>query len=154
MTTSSTSLDGSSYAFAIVVSRFNPAITEKLLSGAQEALQGHGVLNHNIDVLRVPGAFEIPVVAKQLAQTGRYQAIICLGAVIRGETDHYEYVAGEAARGIAQVGLDTGVPAIFGVLAAETEAHVQERAGGKMGNKGWQAALAAIEMARVMESSK
>jgi len=138
---------GEGFQFGIVVSRFNGFITEQLLAGALDGLHRHGVRDEDIDVLRVPGAFEIPVAIKQLAMLQRYQAIIGLGAVIRGATPHFDYIAGEVSKGIANVALDTGVPCIFGILTTETIEQAIERAGTKMGNKGWEAALSAVEMA-------
>jgi len=134
--------------FAIVVSRFNGAITQRLLEGAQDALRRHGA--GDVDVAWVPGSFEIPLAARRLAQSGRYQAIICLGAVIRGETPHFEYVANAVSQGVARVGLETGVPTIFGVITADTVEQALDRAGLKAGNKGYDAALAAIEMANLL----
>jgi len=143
-------LDGSGLALALVVSRFNDFVTEKLLVGAQEALQLHAVSQH--EVFRVPGCFEIPVVAKRLAQSGRYHAIVCLGAVIRHETDHHLYVGGQAAEGIQRAALDTSVPCIFGVLTCDTEEQALERAGGKRGNKGFEAVEAAVRVANLLRS--
>jgi 6,7-dimethyl-8-ribityllumazine synthase len=143
-------LDGSGLALALVVSRFNDFVTEKLLVGAQEALQLHAVSQH--EVFRVPGCFEIPVVAKRLAQSGRYHAIVCLGAVIRHETDHHLYVGGQAAEGIQRAALDTGVPCIFGVLTCDTEEQALERAGGRRGNKGFEAVEAAVRVANLLRS--
>jgi len=141
-------LDGSGLTLAIVVSRFNEFATGKLLAGAQEAAERCGVARH--EVFWVPGSFEIPVVAKRLAQTGRYQAIVCLGAVVRHETAHFEYVAGQAAEGIQRAALDTGVPCIFGVLTCDTEEQALERAGGKHGNKGFEAVETAIRVANLL----
>jgi 6,7-dimethyl-8-ribityllumazine synthase len=141
-------LDGSGLALAIVVSRFNDFVTEKLLAGAEEALQRHAVSQH--EVFRVPGCFEIPVVAKRLAQSGRYHAIVCLGAVIRHETDHYVYIAGQAAEGIQRVALETGVPCIFGVLTCDNDEQALDRAGGKRGNKGFEAVETAIRVANLL----
>ncbi len=141
-------LDGSSLALALVVSRFNELVTAKLLAGAQEAIQRYNVANH--DLVWVPGAFELPLAAKRLAQTGRYHAIVCLGAVIRHETDHYEHIAREAAAGIQRTALDTGVPCIFGVLTTDTEQQALDRAGGKHGNKGFEAIQFAIQMANLL----
>ena len=135
---------------AIVASRFNEAVVEGLILGATEALSREGMSPGQWDVIRVPGAFEIPVVAKRLAESGRYNALICLGAVIRGATPHFEYVAGEAAKGIAATAMQSGVPVLFGVLTTETIEQAIERAGTKFGNKGWDAALGAIEMADLM----
>jgi 6,7-dimethyl-8-ribityllumazine synthase len=141
---------GEGFRFGIVISRFNGFITERLLEGAVDGLVRHGVRDDDIDVLRVPGAFEIPVAAKRLATQNRYHAIVCLGAVIRGATPHFDYVAGQVSSGIASVALDTGVPCIFGILTTETIEQAIERAGTKMGNKGWEAALSAVEMAHVL----
>jgi 6,7-dimethyl-8-ribityllumazine synthase len=136
---------------AIVVARFHEAVTSRLLSGAFDGLRARGVDVDDVDVAWVPGAFEIPVVAKRFATTGRYDALICLGAVVRGETAHFELVAGEAARGVATVARETGVPAIFEVLATETLEQAEARAGGAHGNKGWDAAQAALEMADLLD---
>ena len=136
--------------FAILVSRFNEFVTSKLLGGALDALQRHGVAEGAIDVAWVPGSFEMPVVAVRLAETKKYAAVICLGAVIRGGTDHYQYVAAEAAKGVAAAAMKTGVPCIFGVLTCETIEQAIERAGAKAGNKGADAAVSAIEMANLM----
>jgi 6,7-dimethyl-8-ribityllumazine synthase len=135
--------------FAIVAARFNHFIVQQLVEGAGDALRRHGVADDAVDVVWVPGSFEIPLVAKHLAGGGRYSAIICLGTVIRGETDHYDHVAGQAAAGVAQAALSTGVPVIFGVLTCETLEQAINRAGAKSGNKGFEAALAAIEMANL-----
>lgn len=143
-------LDGSGLALAVVVSRFNDFVTEKLLAGAEEAIQRHAVSEH--EVFRVPGCFEIPVVARRLAQSGRYHAIVCLGAVIRHETDHHLYVGGQAAEGIQRVALDTGVPCIFGVLTCDTDEQALERAGGEHGNKGFEAVEAAVRVANLLRS--
>jgi len=138
--------------FGLVVSRFNDFISHKLLEGALDALHRHEVAEEDIDVAWVPGAFEIPVVAKKLATSGRYDAVICLGAVIRGSTPHFDYVAGESAKGVAQVSFQTGRPVIYGILTTDTIEQAIERAGTKMGNKGWDAALAAIEMANLFQA--
>ena len=135
---------------AIVASRFNEFITSKLLSGAEDGLVRHGVPGENIDVAWVPGAFEIPVVALRLAQSGKYDAVICLGAVIRGSTSHYDYVCNEVSKGIAAVGLDSGIPVLFGVLTTENIEQAIERAGTKAGNKGYDCALSAIEMVNLI----
>ena len=135
--------------FGIVVSRFNEFVTSKLLQGAMDCLQRHGVSDDQVDVAWVPGSVELPLVAQRMATGGRYVAVMCLGCVIQGDTDHYKYVAGEAAKGIAQVALQTGVPIIFGVLTTETLEQAVHRAGVKSGNKGADAALAAIEMANL-----
>jgi 6,7-dimethyl-8-ribityllumazine synthase len=142
--------DGKDMRVAIVAARFNQAITAKLVDGALEALASHGVRQEHTDIAWVPGAFEIPLVAKRFATSGRYQAVVALGAVIRGETAHFDLVANEAARGIMQVTLETGVPVIFEVLATETLAQAESRAGGVHGNKGWEAAESALEMAWLM----
>ena len=136
--------------FGLVVSRFNTFITERLLSGAMNALERTGAGADAIDVVRVPGSLEIPVTAREMGRSGRYDAIICLGAVIRGETAHFDYVAAETARGIADVGRETGVPTIFGVLACDTLEQAIHRAGAKGGNKGFEAGMAALEMATLM----
>ena len=136
--------------FGIIVSRFNSFVSERLLEGALDTLLRSGAEEDAIDVVRVPGAFEIPLMAQKMAKSGNYDAIICLGAVIRGATSHYDLVANEAAKGIAQVGLDSGVPTIFGVLTTDTIEQAIERAGSKAGNKGSEAALAAIEMINLL----
>jgi 6,7-dimethyl-8-ribityllumazine synthase len=141
---------GEGLRFGIVLSRFNGFITERLLEGAIDGLMRHGVRDEDIDVVRVPGAFEIPVAAKRLALLSRYQAIICLGAVIRGATPHFDYIAGQVSSGVAATALETSVPCIFGILTTETIEQAVERAGTKMGNKGWEAALSAVEMANVL----
>ena len=135
----------------VIAARFNEVVTGKLVEGAVEGLKKHGVDEERIDVAWVPGAFELPLVAKRLARTERYDALICLGAVIRGETAHFELVAGEAAAGIREAAEATGVPVTFGVLTTETLEQALDRAGGKHGNKGWDAATAAIEMASLLE---
>ena len=150
MTTFEGQLRGEGLSIAIVVSRFNELVTRALLAGAWDGLARHGVEPEGVDVAWVPGAFEIPLTARKLAESGRYQAVICLGAVIRGETPHFDHVANQASSGIARVALDTGVPIIFGVLTADTLEQAMERAGGKMGNKGYDAAVDAIEMANLM----
>ena len=144
---------GKGLKIAMVVSRFNEFVTNKLLEGAQDALLRHDVNQDDIDIAWVPGAFEIPVVAQKLAQTNRYDAVICLGAVIRGATPHFEYIAAEVTKGIAQVGLNTGVPVIFGVITSDTLEQAIERAGTKSGNKGFDAAVNAIEMANLMKAT-
>ena len=140
---------GQGLKIGIVVSRFNEFISSKLLSGALDALSRHGVAEEDVTVAWVPGGFEIPVIALHMARSGRYDAVICLGAIIRGATPHFEYVAAEVAKGIARVGMDTGVPTIFGVVTADNLEQAIERAGTKMGNKGFDAAQAAIEMANL-----
>lgn len=136
--------------FGIVASRFNEFITAKLLSGALDALKRHGARDEDIALAWVPGAFEIPMVAKKMAEQGKYNAVICLGAVIRGATPHFDYVSAEVSKGIAGISLQTGVPTIFGVLTTEDLEQAIERAGTKAGNKGWDAAVAAIEMADLL----
>lgn len=140
-------LDGASLRVAVVVSRFNELITEKLLAGAVDTALECGVPDESIDVVWVPGAFELPMAAQWLADSGAYDAIACVGAVIRGETPHFDFVAGEAARGIADVARESGLPVTFGVITSDTLAQAQARAGGTVGNKGREAMLAAIEMA-------
>ena len=136
--------------FGIVISRFNELISTQLLSGAQDCLLRHECKNDNITVARVPGSFEIPLIAKKMAQSSNYDAIICLGAVIRGSTPHFEYIASEVSKGVANVGLETGVPVIFGIITSDTIEQALERAGIKAGNKGWDAALSAIEMVNLL----
>ncbi len=143
---------GEGLKFGIVVARFNDFITNKLLDGAQDALLRHGVSEEDIEVTWVPGSFEIPLVAQKLANTKRYDAVICLGAVIRGGTPHFEYVASEVTKGIAQVGLSSGMPVIYGVITADTLEQAIERAGTKQGNEGSKAALTAIEMANLLKT--
>jgi len=143
---------GKGLKFGLVVSRFNEFITKKLLEGAQDALLRHGVSQEDIEVAWVPGSFEIPLIAKKLAQTKRYDAVICLGAVVRGGTPHFEYIAAEVTKGIAKVGLETGLPVIYGVITADTLEQAIERAGTKMGNKGFEAAVNAIEMANLVKA--
>ena len=147
-------LQGSGLRVAIVVSRFNQFITQKLLDGALEGLRQLGVQDSDTTVAWVPGSFEIPLAAKTLAQSGSYEAVICLGAVIRGETVHFEMVANESARGIGRASLDTGVPVIFGVVTADNIDQAINRAGGKSGNIGFNAALAAVDMARLLATIK
>ncbi len=144
-------MDGAGLRLAMVVSRFNSAITERLLAGAQEALKKSGAANEDVEVVHVPGAFELPLAAKKLASKGQYDALIAIGCVIRGETSHYEYVCSETARGIQLAQMDTGVPIIFCVLTCETQEQALARAGGEHGNKGFDSGLAAIEMARLSE---
>ena len=138
--------------FALVVSRFNDFISDRLLSGALDALVRHGARDEDIDIVKVPGSFEIRFMAKKMAEKEKHHAVICLGAVIRGSTPHFEYVSGEVAKGIALVGLESGVPVIFGVVTTDTLEQAIERAGTKAGNKGWDAAVAAMEMAGLVES--
>ena len=137
--------------FAIVVSRFNDFITNKLLDGAVDALVRHGSSEKDIDVIKVPGAFEIPLIAKIVAEKKSHDAVICLGTVIRGATPHFDYVAGEAAKGIATASMETGIPIAFGVITSDNIEQAVERAGSKSGNKGWDAAMVAIEMAQLLK---
>jgi 6,7-dimethyl-8-ribityllumazine synthase len=137
--------------FAIIISRFNDFITKKLHDGAIDALLRHGASEQNIDIIKVPGSFELPLAAKKIAEKKSYDAVICLGTVIRGATPHFEYVAAEAAKGIASASMETGVPIAFGVLTTDTIEQAVERAGSKSGNKGWDAALVAIEMAQLLK---
>lgn len=145
-------LNGAGLRVAIVVARFNETVTRPLLDGAREGLVRLSVDADSIDVVWIPGCFELPMVAKHLAESRSYDAIICLGAVIRGETAHFDYVAGQAASGIARVGIDTGVPTIFGVLTTDTLDQAINRAGAKAGNKGFDAALTAVEMATLLRT--
>ncbi len=144
-------LSGKGLKFGIVAARFNDFITARLLDGAVDALQRHGVAENDIEVVKVPGSYEIPLAAKMMAQTKKYNAVICLGAVIRGATPHFEYVSAEVSKGVASVSMESGLPVIFGVLTTDTIEQAIERAGTKSGNKGWDAALSAIEMANVMK---
>ena len=142
---------GEGRRIAVVVARFHEHVTAKLLEGARAGLRSRGVADEAVDVAWVPGAFEIALVAKRMASTGAYDAVICLGAIVRGETAHFDLIATEAARGAAEVGRETGVPVIFEVLATETLAQAEARAGGVHGNKGWDAAEAALEMADLLD---
>jgi 6,7-dimethyl-8-ribityllumazine synthase len=146
-------LSGKGLKFGIVAARFNDFITARLLDGAVDALQRHGVAESDIEIVKVPGSYEIPLAAKMLALSKKYNAVICLGAVIRGATPHFEYVSAEVSKGVASVSLDSGVPVIFGVLTTDSIEQAIERAGTKSGNKGWDAALAAIEMANVIKQT-
>jgi 6,7-dimethyl-8-ribityllumazine synthase len=137
--------------FAVAVSRFNGIVTSKLLEGALGAFRHQGVSDDDVEVAWTPGAFELPLVALRLARSGQFDAVVCLGAVIRGETPHFDHVAGQAASGIQRVALETGVPCIFGVLTTEDLDQALDRAGGKHGNKGWESATAAVEMAGLMD---
>jgi len=137
--------------FALVVSRFNDFITEKLLSGALDALIRSGTSDEDIEVVKVPGAFEIPLLAQKMAKTNRFDAVICLGAVIRGSTPHFDYVSAEVSKGVAAVSMKSDIPVIFGVITVDTIEQAIERAGTKAGNKGWSAAIAAVEMANLFE---
>lgn len=140
--------------FGVVVSRFNSFITDRLLGGALDALRRNGATSDAIDVAKVPGSLEIPVVAREMASSGRYDAVICLGAVIRGETPHFDYVASESAKGVAAVGRETGVPTIYGILTCNTLEQAINRAGAKSGNKGFDAAMGAIEMANLIKQMR
>ena len=142
-------LDGNGLAIAVVASRFNELLAERLLEGALDTLERRGVSSADIAVVRVPGAFEIPTAVAHLARSGRWDAVVCVGAVVRGETPHFEWVAGEAARGIARLGVETGVPVLFGIVTTDTVEQALDRVGGKHGNRGADAAAAAIEMAHV-----
>lgn len=144
-------LVGTDLKIGIVVGRFNDFITGRLLNGAEDALRRHGVDEQNIDVAWVPGAFEIPVIAKKLAATKKYDAVITLGTVIRGSTPHFDYVCNEVAKGVAAINMQEGIPVIFGVITTDNIEQAIERAGTKAGNKGWDAATAAIEMANLMK---
>lgn len=143
-------LDATGLRVAVVVSRFNELFTKQLLEGAWDCLRRHGADEGSVSAVWVPGAFEIPLVARRLAESGQFDAVICLGAVIRGATAHFDYVAGQAAAGVARVALETGIPIIFGILTTDTLEQTMERSGTKAGNKGWEAALTAIEMASLL----
>jgi len=147
-------LIGKGLKFGIVVSRFNEFFSTKLLDGAKDALNRHGVLETDIEVAWTPGSFEIPLIAQKMAETKKYNAVICLGAVIRGGTPHFDYIASEVAKGIAKIGLETGVPVIFGVITTDTLEQAIERSGTKDGNKGFDAAVSAIEMANLVKGIK
>ena len=144
-------LHAKGFRFGLVVSRFNEFISSKLLTGALDALKRHEAREEDIEITWVPGAFEIPLIAKKIAKSGRYDAVICLGVVIRGDTPHFDYIASEVTKGIALVGLETEIPAIFGVITCDTLEQAIERAGTKAGNKGWDAALGAIEMVNLIK---
>jgi len=150
MTTFEGKLNGQGLKFGLVVARFNELISSRLYEGALDCLRRHDVADGDVDAAWVPGAFEMPLVAKRMAESGKYDAVVCLGAVIRGGTPHFDYVAGEAAKGIAKVSLDTGVPVIFGVLTTDTIEQAIERSGTKAGNKGADAALCALELANLL----
>jgi 6,7-dimethyl-8-ribityllumazine synthase len=144
-------ISGEGKRFGVVVARFNDFISDRLLNGALDALVRHGTKDEDIDIVKVPGSFEIPLAAKKMAQRGKYDAIICLGAVIRGSTPHFEYISAEVTKGVASVSLESGVPVIFGVITTDTLEQAIERAGSKSGNKGWAAGVAAMEMADLMD---
>jgi 6,7-dimethyl-8-ribityllumazine synthase len=143
-------LDAAGGRFALVVSRFNAFITERLLAGALDALERSGAASDKITVVRVPGSFEIPLAARRLAQSGKYDAVVCLGAVLRGDTRHFDYIAAAVTRGVAAAGLESGIPVIYGVLTCDTLEQAIDRAGLKSGNKGFEAAMAAVEMFQLM----
>ncbi len=145
-------LNGKGLRFGLIVGRFNELISTRLHKGALDCLRRHDVADADVDVALVPGAFEMPLVAQRMAASGKYDAIVCLGAVIRGGTPHFEYVAAETAKGIAKVSLDSGVPVVFGVLTTDTIEQAIERAGTKDGNKGWAAAATALEMASLLRA--
>ncbi len=148
------SIIGTGLKFGVVVSRFNDFITNRLLAGAVEAFKQGGVEDRDITVVRVPGSFEIPMVAKKMAMANKYNAIVCLGAVIRGATPHFDYIAAEVTKGIANIALEAGIPVIYGVLTTDTVEQAIERAGSKNKNRGWDAALQAIEMANLYKGLK
>ena len=144
-------VDGSGKHFGIVVSRFNSFVSERLLEGCLDCLHRHGVRDEDVTIARVPGSFEIPLIAKKLVERGGLDAVIAVGAVIRGATPHFDYVAGESAKGVAMVTLDTGVPIVYGIVTADTIEQAVERAGTKAGNKGWDAAMAAMELVNLIK---
>ncbi|MDH4139926.1 MAG: 6,7-dimethyl-8-ribityllumazine synthase [Coriobacteriia bacterium] len=152
MTTFEGNLIGTGLKIGIVASRFNELLSNRLVGGAQDGLARHGVEPADVDLVWVPGGFEIPLAAKTLSDSGRYDVVIALGVIIRGGTPHFEYIASEVAKGVAKVSLDTGIPVVFGVITADTIEQAVERAGTKAGNKGWDAALSAIEMANLLKS--
>ena len=147
-------LNAKGFRFGLVVSRYNHFITERLLEGALDALLRHGGKEENLEIVRVPGSFEIPLLAKQMASSGRYDAVICIGALIRGGTIHFDVLSAEVTKGVAQAALETGVPITFGVITTDTLEQAIERAGTKMGNKGWEAAESAIELANLLKAIK
>ena len=147
-------LNAKGFRFGLVVSRYNNFITERLLEGAMDALLRHGGKKENLEIVRVPGSFEIPLLAKQMASSGRFDAVICLGALIRGGTIHFDVLSAEVTKGVAQVGLETGIPITFGVITTDTLEQAIERAGTKMGNKGWEAAESAIELVNLLKAIK
>ncbi len=144
-------LNASGKRFALVVSRYNEFFSSRLLSGAQDCLLRHGASAEDVEIFRVPGSFELPLVAKRAAETGKFHAVVCLGAVLRGQTSHFDFVAAEVAKGVSHVSLETGVPTIFGVITTETIEQAVDRSGARAGNRGADAALAAIEMANLLE---
>ena len=147
-------LNAKGFRFGLVVSRYNHFITERLLEGALDALMRHGGKDENIEIVRVPGSFEIPLLAKQMAASGRFDAVICVGALIRGGTIHFDVLSAEVTKGVAQAALETGVPITFGVITTDTLEQAIERAGTKMGNKGWEAAESAIELVNLLKAVK
>ena len=147
-------LNAKGFRFGLVVSRYNHFITERLLEGALDALMRHGGKDENLEIVRVPGSFEIPLLAKQMAASGRYDAVICVGALIRGGTSHFDVLSAEVTKGVAQAALETGVPITFGVITTDTLEQAIERAGTKMGNKGWEAAESAIELVNLLKAVK
>jgi 6,7-dimethyl-8-ribityllumazine synthase len=147
-------LNAKGFRFGLVVSRYNHFITERLLEGALDALKRHGGKEENLEIVRVPGSFEIPLLAKQMAASGRYDAVICVGALIRGGTIHFDVLSAEVTKGVAQAALETGVPITFGVITTDTLEQAIERAGTKMGNKGWEAAESAIELVNLLKAVK
>lgn len=147
-------LDAKNLKFALIVSRYNELISDRLLEGALDCLERHGAEEKNISVYKVPGSFEIPLFAKKIAEAKNPDAVICIGALIRGETPHFDYLSAEVAKGIATVGMESGIPVIFGVLTSDTLEQALERAGAKAGNKGWTAALSGIEMANLYRVSR
>lgn len=144
-------LNADGKCFALVAARYNEIVSRRLISGARDCLERHGAAAGDIELYRVPGSFEIPLVAKKLAKSGKFDAVVCLGTVIRGETPHFDFVASEAARGVGQAGMDSGVPVIFGVVTTDTVEQAVDRAGGRTGNRGSEAALSAIEMTTLLE---
>ena len=145
-------LDARGKRFALIVARYNDFIASRLLTGAEDCLLRHGASPGDVEVFRTPGSFEIPLVAREVARAGRFDAVVCLGAVIRGETPHFDFVAAEAARGVGRVSLETGIPVIYGIITTETLEQAVDRAGARAGNRGAEAALAAIEMANLLQS--
>lgn len=147
-------VDGTGKRFGIVVSRFNSFISERLLDGCLDGLHRHGVRDEDITIVRVPGAFEIPLIAKKLVERGNLDAVIAIGSVIRGATPHFDYVAGESAKGVALVSLEAGIPVVYGIVTTDTIEQAVERAGSKAGNRGWDAALAAMELVNLINQMK
>jgi len=154
ITTHEGQLNAKGKRFALVASRYNEIVTSRLISGAQDCLLRHGAAAADIEVFRVPGSYEIPLVARRVGKSGKFDAVVCLGAIIRGETPHFDFVASEAARGVSRAAMESDVPVIFGVVTTDTVEQAVDRAGGRAGNRGAEAALAAIEMASLLENSK